>query len=837
MVGIVLVSHSALLADGTAELARQMGGEDVVIEAAGGLDLPERPIGTDAMVVLAAIDRAWSGDGVLVLMDLGSAVLSAEMAVEMLEDDRRKLVRLTSAPFVEGAVAAAVAARLGRSLEDVLEEARTGLAPKAAHLGDEPPAEAQAAAAAPAPDETSIRLIVTNRLGLHARPAARFVTTASGFDARVLVRDLTNGRGPADARSLNAVATLGVLQGHEIEITASGPAASEVLDAVLALAERNFGDAEEPDATAARAPAPAHDEGAGDRGPAEDAGEASPLRGIAASPGIAIGPVRHLVRVEAPAPEPGAPDEERARFDAAVREVAEQIRQARRTVAARAGEAAAEIFDAHLLVLVDEEVLRSVREAIAGGRAAIDAWRSGILGVAARWRALEDPYLRSRAEDVEAVGRQVADALAGGATVRPSGDGVLVAPDMTPGQTAALDLGRITALATARGGPTSHVAVLARSLGLPAVVALGPAVLDVPEGTDVVVDGEAGTVLVHPDAARRAEAEARAVSARSAAAEALAAANAPARTRDGHRIDVFANVGRPEDAAASAVAGADGVGLLRTEFLFLDRERMPDEDEQAEAYAAVADALPGKPVVLRTLDVGGDKPLPYVHLASEANPFLGVRGLRLGLARPELLRSQVRAAARAAVGRRIRVMFPMVATPDEVRRGRAIVEEVLRELGPDGPGRLEVGAMVEVPAAALGAVALGAVVDFFSIGTNDLTQYTLAAERGNDAVASLADGLHPAVLRLIEMTAAAGAERSIPVGVCGELASDVAAVPLLLGLGVNELSVAPPAVPRVKAAVRRADLRQAREVARRALAATSATEVRSLLRERSADPG
>ncbi|MGZ4130961.1 MAG: putative PEP-binding protein, partial [Actinomycetota bacterium] len=262
----------------------------------------------------------------------------------------------------------------------------------------------------------------------------------------------------------------------------------------------------------------------------------------------------------------------------------------------------------------------------------------------------------------------------------------------------------------------------------------------------------------------------------------------------------------------------------------LDRDRMPDEDEQVAAYTAVSDALGAeKLVILRTLDVGGDKPLPYLPMKPEANPFLGVRGLRLGLERPEILRTQLRAAARLAADRPIRVMFPMVSTVDEVRAARALVDDVLRELGARAPERLDVGAMVEVPAAALGARALAEVVDFFSIGTNDLTQYTLAAERGNDGVAALADALHPAVLRLIEMTAAAARDRGIDVCVCGELASDVAAVPILLGLGVGELSVAPPAVPRVKGAVRATDLGPARELAERALACATAAEVRGLL--------
>jgi phosphocarrier protein FPr len=596
------------------------------------------------------------------------------------------------------------------------------------------------------------------------------------------------------------------------------------------LAAANFGDDDAGEASGAgprgeTAPAAT----AVSRAAGGEADDGSILAGIPASPGIAVGPVRHLVRASAPvAAATGTPDEERARFERAVESVAAEIRATRESVAARAGEAAAEIFDAHLLVLTDEELLRPVRDAIAAGRPAADAWRSAIRATADRWRALEDPYLRSRAEDVEAVGEQVADALAGGAAVGLSGSGVLVAPDLTPAQTAALDSALVTGIATARGGPTSHVAVLARSLGLPAVVALGEPILEIAEATEVLVDGAAGTVLVEPDEGQRADAAARAAAFRDAERRARTAAAEPAMTREATRIDVMANVGRPPDASAAAEAGADGVGLLRTEFLFLDRGTMPSEDEQVAAYRAVADAVDGRPVVLRTLDVGGDKPLPYVAMPAEANPFLGVRGLRLGLERPEILRTQLRAAARVAVDRPVRVMFPMVTTVDEVRRARGIVDDVLDELGEGAPTRFEIGAMIEVPAAALEARTLARTLDFFSIGTNDLTQYTLAAERGNDGVAGLTDGLHPAVLRLIRSTVDGAKSRALPVAVCGELASDVDAVAILLGLGVRELSVAPPAVPRVKAAVREVSLADAQKLAERALACADAAEVRAL---------
>jgi multiphosphoryl transfer protein len=833
MVGLVLVSHSAAVAEGAAALARQMGGENVLVEPAGGLDLPDRPIGTDAVLVAAAIDRAWSDDGVLVLMDLGSAVLSAEMALDMIDPGRRDRIRLSSAPFVEGAVAAAVAARLGRSLDEVAEEARGGLSPKSAHLGDPSPSSegTDTGAGDPALDAVpSIRLVVGNRLGLHARPAARFVTAASRFDATVRVRDLTNGRGPADARSLNAVATLGVLHGHEIEVSAAGVDSARALEAVRALAEANFGDDDDGGSADAGPPAPRVAEGSsGDAG--VDASDPRLLRGIPASAGVVVGPARVLVQdtARASAPPPGDPSHELARFEAALAVAADGIRGTRTSVAARTGEQAAEIFDAHLLLLADDELVGRVRRAIAAGRPAVDAWREAVADAAGRWRDLDDPYLRSRAQDVEAVGEEVVAALLSRGPSRPSGAGVLVASDLTPAQTASLDPALVTGLATARGSPTSHAAVLARSLGLPAVVAIGDRLLDVSDGTDVLLDGEAGTVRIAPDDGERALAEARAAERRAADVEAHADSHRPATTLDGVTIPVLANVGRPDDGAAAVEAGADGVGLLRTEFLFLDRARMPDEDEQVEAYSRVARVFEGRPVVLRTLDVGGDKPLAYLPTPPEANPFLGVRGLRLGLERPEMLRVQLRAAARVAAAHPLRVMFPMVSTADEVRRARAILDEVLLELGDRAPGRLEVGVMIEVPAAALAAGSLAALTDFFSIGTNDLAQYTLAAERGNDRVAALADALHPAVLRLIEMTAQGAAARGLPVAVCGEVASDLVALPILAGLGVSELSVAPPAVARVKATIRTIELDRARALARRALELDSATEVRALV--------
>ncbi|TMK45923.1 MAG: phosphoenolpyruvate--protein phosphotransferase [Actinobacteria bacterium] len=830
MIGIVLVSHSPKVAEGVAELAREMGGAEVRLEPVGGLDLPDRPMGTDAVLVMQAIERAWSEDGVLVLMDLGSAVLSAEMALDMLPPDRKERVLLCEAPFVEGAVAAAVAAKLGRSLQEAAEEARGGLGPKATHLGTAAPVPAVPESGPAAGPQASVRLSVDNPLGLHARPAARFVQTAGRFDAEVRVTNLTTGAGPANARSLNAVATLGVRQGHEIEVVARGPEAQAAIDAVGALAAVRFGD----DVVESRAPAAARS----DAGPAEAWARVpvdGALSGLPASPGVAVGPARHLrpPDIEVPSGPAGEPKEEWAALEEAIEATRVEISATRASVAARADEQSAAIFDAHLLFLEDEELIAPVRAAVLdGGRGAGEAWKEAVDRVAETWRALDDPYLRERAADVEAVGVQVLAHLVGGVRARPAlaGGGVLIAADLTPADTAGLDPAIVVGIATALGGPTSHSAILARSLGIPAVVGLGPAVLGITEGATVIVDGEKGAVRSDPTPEQIAEAERRAESFRASEAAARAEATRPAVTRDGTPIEVLANVGQPADVESALGAGAEGVGLLRTEFLFIGRQTMPSEQEQEAVYRGIAEALQARPLILRTLDVGGDKPLPYLPVPHEANPFLGLRGLRLGLARPDVLREQLRAVLRVAADHPVKVMFPMVTSLVELRAAKALVEEARDEVeaaGGRAPSHLEVGIMVEVPAAALAAGVFASEADFFSIGTNDLTQYTLAAERGNERVAGLADALHPAVLRLIRMTVEGAGSHGRTVGVCGEIAADPVAVPVLVGLGVRELSVAPPAVPRVKRAVRETDLGSARTLADHAIELDSADAVRT----------
>lgn len=823
MVGLVVVSHSARLADGVVELAGQMGGE-AAIEAAGGMSDAERSMGTDAALVARAIEAADSGDGVLVLMDIGSAVMSAEMALELVDEGLAARVRLAAAPLVEGAVSAAVAAAGGADLDQVAAEAAGGLAPKASQLGEEtgpdqtPETDGPDDTAGADGEPLETRLPVTPAHGLHARPAAQLVRTAARFEASIEVTNATTGAGPVNARSLNAVATLGVRQGQELLVAARGPDAEQGLEALKALAEDGFGEAVEEPAEAG--------------GPVPD-GEVptGALRGLAAAPGLALEPLRRAVTPAVADAGPPAGDDPSAEW----KQLQAALGAQRAEVDERAGRlddpAGADILRAQALMLEDDDLLGPARSATDDGASASAAWSQAVASVVERYGALEDDYQRARASDLEDLGRRVLARLAGREPQPPtmSEPGILVAAELTPLDASGLDPEHVRGIATAGGAPTSHGAILARSLGVPAVVGLGPAVLELADGTPALLDGTAGFVLPDPDAQTAEGARERLERDRGEASKAAAAAQEPATTRDGIHVEVAANAGSLADARAAAAAGADGIGLLRSEFLFLDRGDPPDEEEQTAVYTELARALGGAPLTLRTLDAGADKPLAYLRQRPEDNPFLGRRGIRLSLANPELLAVQLRAALRVAVEHPLRLMFPMVATASELRAARQAVDRARTDLGPQA-GRPPVGVMVEVPAAALAAHALVDHADFLSIGTNDLTQYTMAAERGNPAVAELADPLHPAVLALIAATCRSAKTRDRPVAVCGELAADPAATAVLIGLGVRELSVAVPSVAAVKQSVRAVDLDRARELAQAALEVGSASEVRDLVR-------
>ncbi len=565
------------------------------------------------------------------------------------------------------------------------------------------------------------------------------------------------------------------------------------------------------------------------------------LRGIAASRGIGIGPAFHFRRADLCFERCTLEDTaaEWMRFQAALETAGEQLADVYAKAEAESGAEQATIFQAHALMLEDPELLDTVRTAIEEQCINAESALSDAAEMYAQMlEALDDEYLSARAADVRDVATRVLRILldvAESPCASLTAPSIILARDLTPSDTVLLDKSLVLGFCTAEGGATSHTAILARGLGLPAVVGAGPDILDVPAGTTLVMDGSDGTLLVEPDEETVRAYRARQATASAGLAQARAQAHEPATTRDGHRVEVVANVGNMEGARAALEAGAEGVGLLRTEFIYLERSSLPDEDEQYRAYRAIVDVFGDSPVILRTLDIGGDKDLPYLDLPHEMNPFLGLRAIRLCLARPELFRPQLRAALRAGAGRNLKLMFPMVATVAEVRAARAMLEECQAELLTEGQPvaeEMEIGIMVEVPAAALLADRLAAEVDFFSIGTNDLSQYTLAADRTNASVAPLADAFHPAVLRLVRDVIAAAHAQGKWVGLCGELAGEPLAIPILLGLELDEFSMNPPAIPLAKQIIRALTLDEARDVAQAALELDSPDAVRALVQER-----
>ncbi len=828
MIGIVLVSHSRRLAEGLMALVGQMAAPQVKIAIAAGTGEDRLEIGTDAVEIMDAIQSVFTEDGVVVLMDLGSALLSAETALELLPPEMAQKTTLCAAPLVEGALAAAVQAGLGSDAATVCAEARAALAAKEAQLGQAEPAPTAPEQSPPAAPAEEMVLVLKNLHGLHARPAARFVQTAASFKADVRVRDLTNGRGPASARSLNSVATLAAVGGHQIAISAQGEQAAEALKALQALVESGFGETEvetgAPPAASAQAPASA----------AQDGSQAA----IPVAEGFALGPL-HVYK---PAPPPISdekntdPAGEIEKLSAALARTGQEIRAQKSRLRGSLSEEQAAIFDAHLLILQDPETLSAVQDRIRQGDNAAFAWNAAAQETAGAYRALPDPYLQARAADVLDVAAQVLYALAGKQTARLelASPVILCAQDLTPTETSQLDFEKVMGLVTVGGGPTSHSAILARALGIPAISGVDPGVLGMPTGTLLGLDGGAGRLWVKPATAVQQELSTRRAAWLEHRKQLLSQSQALAVTADGVRIEVVANVGSLKDAQAAVSNGAEGVGLLRTEFLFLSRQTPPSEDEQAQVLREIGAVLGDRPVIVRTLDAGGDKELPYAGLAEEANPFLGVRAIRVSLAKPELFQPQLRAILRAGQEANFRIMFPMVAEAAEVIRAKEALEQAHLALENENiPHRwpVETGIMVEVPSAAVMAESLAAYVDFFSVGTNDLTQYTLAAERGNPSLAHLADALHPAVLRLIGQVCEAAEKHGKWVGVCGELGGDPLAAPILVGLGVRELSMTATRIPRVKEVLRRISIPEARRLARESLACMDPGTVRRLAEE------
>ena len=865
-VGLVIVSHSAQLAAGVAELAGQMTqGKTPIIPAGGAAD---NILGTSADKILAAIQAVDGPDGVLVLLDLGSAILAAEMALELLDSEQQQRVSLSFAPLVEGAVAAAVEASMSHSLAEVKqaaertasreqlqqmkplsslqEEASTVPAP----LPATPPTQP-----ASIPDLLEAQLTLTNPTGLHARPASLFVQTAGRFDARIEA----SGQGrQTDATSIMGVLSLGLRQGDSLTLRASGIEAGAALKALEELVQANF--YETPSEAAAPAPVPAKEVTTIQQGPpvAQAAHETWP--GIPTSAGAAVGPallymsgnltLSTVERRSIPA-EQILSEQERLR--SALATGAEELHSLARNLQKDIGSEEAAIFDAQALMLQDllEDALRTIEEQSidAASALAIIAERQ-----ASALEALDNALLAGRAVDVRDATSRALWHLSGQAAPkqdlsRLNQPVILLAQDLTPSDTASLRPETVLGICTSHGGPTAHAAILARALGIPAMAGLNEAaLLMIHTGDELGLDADNGLLYHRPQPEIRTLLEQRMAEQQQqrAALEAKAQqAQAPVSI-DGRRIHLLANIGSEVEAEAARQWGAEGVGLLRTEFLFATASTLPGEDEQRRRYARVFQAFQGEtsrqagPVVVRTLDAGADKPMPALDALlgppSEANPALGLRGIRIHLAHPALLEQQLSALLQAAAetGTQLHIMFPMITTVEELRTARAIFDRVYEELKQRQvavPEHVPVGIMVEVPAAAVMAPELAEVADFFSIGANDLLQYTVASDRTNTSVSHLYNPMEPAALRLISQVAAAGRNAGKSVAVCGEIASDVRLAPILVALGVDELSMAPNAIPAVRTALSSRTAQELSAMAQRVLQLKTAAEVEEASKE------
>ena len=666
---------------------------------------------------------------------------------------------------------------------------------------------------------SSPAILIPNPAGLHARPAAVLANAAKKFDADIR---LQRGAQLANAKSMVAILGMEVGKGDRVVVVAQGNDAQEAIRVLTPMIESGLNEeAPAPIRIAAPKPEPAT---------RSDSGDPNVLNGVAASPGLAVGNIFQLRRHEMLVVENASdPREEQRRLEGAIEKAKNQLELLQAKLQKQSDAPKAAIFEAHAALLDDPDLHSIADSLIAKGKSAAFAWREAVETHARVLESLKKELFVARAGDLRDVGRRVVESLAGserGTLPEVPPDTILIAEDLSPSDTASLDRSRVRGFCTTLGGATSHVAILARSLDIPAVAGIDPRVLDLPNGTPVILDGTKGTIERAPDEGEVERIRERQQRQRARRAGALETAHGPATTIDGKRIEVVANIGGPADAEQVVQLGGEGVGLLRSEFIFMKREQAPTEDEQFEAYSTVARTLgPSRPLIIRTLDVGGDKPLPYLPIPPEENPFLGERGIRVGLNRPEMLRAQLRAILRASAHGSVRVMFPMIATLAELCEARKLLAEEQERLG---VGPIEVGIMVEIPAAALMARQFAREVDFFSVGSNDLTQYTLAMDRGHSKLAPKIDALSPAVLQLIAMTTRAAKTEGKWVGVCGGIASDPQAVPLLIGLGVAELSVSVPTIPSIKAQIRTLGMAQCRQLAQQALELESAAEVRAL---------
>ncbi len=817
MVGIVIVSHSAKLAGGIAELALQMAQNPVSIAIAAGIENPDDSedannfLGTDPLKICEAISSVYSEDGVVVLMDLGSAILSTEMALDFLSEEEKNKIKLCSAPIVEGTIAAVVRASIGGNLEEVIHEATTALNPKISQLNTAENSsnyltevEAKETNQNLSFSAKKIQITIKNKQGIHARPAAKIVTTAAQFTSEITIQNLTTNSQIINAKSINQVITLGILQGHQIEISASGMDADEALNALNKLAQNNFGELieenleenleERLEKTINKKNTPEINQSQINKlNPNISNDISNYIKANPASPGIAVGKAIYYQREfpEIINETIDNPSEEWQKLQQAI-QISKQEIQALITNDNTG------VFQAHLLFLEDPNILTQTHQLIFKENfCAAFAWQTVIKDLIITYENLSQPYLKARAIDIKDIGNRVLSYL-----IKPSisllnltESGIIIANELTPSEVSKFNQNnqdnQVLGICLINGNSTSHSILIAKMLGIPAIVNTPVELLQLTSETFLGLNGETGEIWVNPDEKQIQELQQKST-------PKINKTHQENRTlpitKDGKNINIKANIISKKDAKLAIESGAKGIGLLRTELLYLDNLTPPTEAQQIEIYQGIASVLKGYPLTIRSLDIGGDKPLPFLDMPTETNPFLGWRGIRQSLECLDLFTTQLRAILKASDGHNFRVMFPMVTSVEEVHQAKGILNRIKEELRAENlpfQEDIKVGIMIETPAAVTMSDCLAKEVDFFSIGTNDLSQYMMAADRTNTKVSKLADGFSPAILRSIAKTITQAHNFNTSVSVCGELASESLAIPILLGLGVDELSVNP----------------------------------------------
>jgi phosphoenolpyruvate-protein phosphotransferase/dihydroxyacetone kinase phosphotransfer subunit len=802
MVGLVLVSHSRPLAEAVADLVRRAVNSDLRLTFSGGVGEGRVELGTDALEIQEAITSVYSDDGVLVLMDMGSAILSAETAKDLLIPEQQEKVRLTSAPLVEGGIAAAVQAQLGAPIEEVAKAALQSLLPKQDQVQDiVPDTEISQKTPEPAGNEI-LDLTIQNTHGLHLRPAATLIKTVSRFPGEVYIENRTANRGPVLVRSLVDLTRLQIRQGDSVRFSISTLDPKPVVDSIRSLVENHFGELPQPVQP----------------GKTDGTPDASQPFGV--SPGIAIGRPLLLETMVAPIPAytvEAAPDitreisRLRLAITTAIEEFDNRINRLRPSLRADH----LEVFDAQRMIFADPTILAEVQARIEKDHMnAASAWHAVLTRYATDQENAEDLYLRARAADFREVNRTVLNHLIGEKSIlaeQPFAEStLLICEELTPTLAEELHRLSISGVIQLGGGATSHGAILARALGLPAIGGARNSLDRLRPAQLVAINGSAGLLWVDPPAEILSDLVNRQQLERSELQQARRESKEPAITKDGNPIEVGGNAGSANDVSSARQNGAEFIGLFRSEFLFQDFHTEPDEEQQLAAYREALAPTGGLvPITIRLLDIGGDKPLKFLAQAKETNPFLGVRGIRLLMVNPRFFRVHLRAILRLADSFRVQMLVPMITDLSEILATKKLLDEVAAELrNANLPHRwpIPLGAMIETPSAALLIDQLLPHLEFVSIGTNDLTQYVLCAERGSASLSSFSDSLHPAVLRLCEQVIRKAQAHRIKVSICGEIASDPEAIPVWLGLGLRELSVTAAAIPGVKSLIRKLEL-------------------------------